>query len=166
MVGRLVQNNKVAVLSQASFAVARQSQVQVSNELQHKMDFPQKPNLTPLIPKITPNFLGHFDLAQTKGGLPFTGSKSSDIHGWMRFENQPSDLSDAYLVALIDTWAPTVLQLLRQPAMASTMSWNLEFMHLHQKMSGSDWSLTKPEQDKLLMVMLIQKPTSGTSTVL
>ena len=38
-------------------------------------------------PKDTPKFLGHFDLAQTKGGLPFTGKKDSDVHGWMRFKN-------------------------------------------------------------------------------
>lgn len=139
VVGRLLQNNKVAVMSQASFGIARESKVHISNTLQHKMDYPQKPNFMPHIPKVTPNFLGNFDLAKTKGGWPFTGKKDSDLHGWMRFKEQPSDFSDAHLVALIDIWPPTVLQLLRWPAMASTMSWNLEFIHPHQKISGSDW---------------------------
>jgi acyl-CoA thioesterase II len=139
VVGRLIQNNKVAVMSQASFGIARQSKIDVSNNLQHTMDYPLKPSFTPMVPKITPKFLGHFDLAQTKGGLPFTGNKDSDVHGWMRFKNQPNDFSDAHLVALIDIWPPTVLQMLRWPAMVSTMSWNLEFIHPHQKISGSNW---------------------------
>jgi acyl-CoA thioesterase II len=139
VVARLLQGNKVAVMCQASFGIARQSEIIISSNLQHKMDYPQNPNDTPQILEVTPKFLKHFDLVKTKGGLPFTAEKDSDVHGWMRFKEQPSDFSDAHLIALIDVWPPTVLQLLRQPAMASTMSWNLEFIHPHQKISGSDW---------------------------
>ncbi|MBL4629851.1 MAG: thioesterase family protein [Paraglaciecola sp.] len=139
VIGRLIQNNNVMVMSQASFGIARHSKIDVSNHLQHKMDYPQNPNSTLMIPNMMPNFLSHFDLVNTKGGLPFTGSKGSDIHGWMRFKNHPSDFSDAHLVAIIDIWPPTVLQMLDGLAMASTMSWNLEFIHPHQNISGSDW---------------------------
>ena len=139
VVGQVVQDNKVALMSQASFGIARQSKVNISDPPQHKMDSPQKPDFMPKIPKVTPKFLKNFDLAQTKGGWPFTGKKDSDIHGWMRFKEQPYDFSDAHLIALIDIWPPTVLQMLSWPAMASTMSWNLEFIHPHQKISGSDW---------------------------
>jgi len=139
VVARLIQNSKVAVMSQASFGVARQSKILIPNNCQHKMDYPQKPSFMPHIPKVTPKFLGNFELAKTAGGWPFTGQKDSDLQGWMRFKKPPTDFSDAHLVALIDIWPPTVLQLLRWPAMASTMSWNLEFIHPHQKISGSDW---------------------------
>ena len=139
VVGRLLQDNKVAVTSQGSFGMARESKIHVSNHLQHNMDYPRKPDFMPVIPKVTPKFLGHFEQAKTKGGWPFTGKKDSNIHGWMRFKKQPSDFSDAHLVALIDIWPPTVLQMLRWPAMASTMSWNLEFIHPHQEASGNDW---------------------------
>jgi len=139
VVGRLIQDNKVAVMSQASFGNARQSKIHVTNDQHHQMHYPKKADFSPQLPKITPNFLRHFDLAKSKGGLPFTGNKGSDIHGWMRFKQQPENFSDAHLVALIDIWPPTVLQMLRWPAMASTMSWNLEFIHPHQKISGNDW---------------------------
>lgn len=139
VVGRLIQDSKVALMSQACFGMARQSKILIANNVQHQMDYPKKPKFTPHIPKVTPKFLVHFDLAQTKGGWPFTGKKESDVQGWMRFKEQPKDISDAHLIALIDIWPPTVLQMLRWPAMASTMSWNLEFIHPHQKMSGSDW---------------------------
>lgn len=139
VVAHLVQDNKVAVMSQASFGIARPSQIIVSNDLHHKMDYPQESDFSPQNSNGIPKFLRHFDLTQTKGGLPFTGKKDSDVHGWMRFNEKPSDFYDAHLVALIDIWPPTVLQMLDLPAMASTMSWNLEFIHPHQKSSGSDW---------------------------
>jgi acyl-CoA thioesterase len=139
VMGRIIQNDKVSLMAQASFGIARESKVHVTNQLQHQMDYPQKPNFMPPIPKVTPKFLSHFDLAKTKGGWPFTGNKGSILHGWMRFKKQPEIFSDAHLVALIDVWPPTVLQMLRWPAMASTMSWNLEFIHPHQSISGSDW---------------------------
>ena len=126
-------------MSQASFGIARKSKVDVPNNLKHNMDYPQPPNPLPMVPKEMPKFLEHFDLVKTKGGLPFTGDKGNDIHGWMRFKNHPSNFSDAHLIALIDIWPPTVLQMLSGPAMASTMSWNLEFIHPHQSISGSDW---------------------------
>lgn len=139
VVANLMQGDKVAVMSQASFGISRQSKIIVENGLQNKMDYPQKADVITSLPEITPKFLEHFDLVNVKGGLPFTGQQHSDVHGWMRFKTQPSDFYDAHLVALIDIWPPTVLQLLNSPAMASTMSWNLEFIHPHQKSLGSDW---------------------------
>lgn len=139
VVGRLLQDKKVVVMSQGSFGIARESKIYVCSQLQHKMDYPHKPDFMPSIPKVTPKFLGHFELSKAKGGWPFTGKKNSDLHGWMRFKKQPSEFSDAHLVALIDIWPPTVLQMLRLPAMASTISWSLEFIHPHQKISGCDW---------------------------
>lgn len=139
VLGRLIQNNQIALMSQASFGVARQSKILVSNSLQHAMDCPNKPKGMPNIPKVTPKFTRHFDLAKTKGGWPFTGKKESDLHGWMRFKEQPSNFSDAHLIALIDIWPPTVLQLLRWPTAASTMSWSLEFIPQIQKTTTSDW---------------------------
>ncbi|WP_299078480.1 thioesterase family protein [uncultured Paraglaciecola sp.] len=139
VIGRLIQNNQVAVMSQASFGVARQSSIQITSNLQHTMDYPQRSNVMPPPLKLAPSFLKHFNLIPTKGGLPFYGLKEGDVHGWMRFNQPPSDFTDAHLVALIDIWPPTVLQMLKVPAMASTMSWNLEFIHPHQKIAGEDW---------------------------
>jgi acyl-CoA thioesterase len=40
---------------------------------------------------------------------------------------------------LIDVWPPTVLQQLKWPAPASTMSWNVEFIHPHPVIAPTDW---------------------------
>lgn len=57
----------------------------------------------------------------------------------MRFSEAPAEVTDAHLIALIDAWPPTILQMLRWPAPASTMSWNLEFIHPHGPVAGDDW---------------------------
>ncbi len=139
LLARAVQDDKVAVLAQACFAVDRESKISIPNGLTHSMPLPAKAKFIPQIPKITPKFLRHFDLALEEGKMPFTGSKISHTHGWMRFTQPPAAITDAHLIAMIDAWPPTVLQLLRWPAPASTMNWNIEFLHPHQPAAATDW---------------------------
>lgn len=139
VVGRAIQDGKVALHCQVCFGVARESKVSVASTDSHSMDIPKKPKFIPQIPKVTPKFLRHFDLAIDEGGLPFTGSKKSIIDGWMRYKKQPEQITDAHLIGLIDAWPPTVLQLLKWPAPASTMAWNVEFLHPHKQFEPTDW---------------------------
>ena len=139
VLARIVQDDKVAVVSQVCFGVSRESKVKVMNRDSHSMEIPNKAKFIPQIPKVTPKFLRYFDLSIDKGGLPFTGNKSSELHGWMRYKQAPQSLTDAHLIGLIDAWPPTVLQMLKWPAPASTMSWNIEFIHPHAAFSGSEW---------------------------
>ncbi|GAB2683436.1 thioesterase family protein [Aliiglaciecola sp. 3_MG-2023] len=137
--GRIIQDGKTCVSCQVCFGVARKSKVVVKNNDTHTMEKPRKGMFLPQIPKLTPKFLRYYDLSLVEGRMPFTGSKKSKIHGWMRFKNPPKEMSDAHLISLIDAWPPAVLQMLRLPAPASTMSWNIEFIHPHQDLSPSDW---------------------------
>jgi acyl-CoA thioesterase II len=137
--GKIIQKGAVCVQSQACFGVNRQSKVTVANEDTHSMALPKKAKFLPRIPKVTPKFLTNIDLAIVDGGLPFTGRKKSYIDGWMRFKQPPPHITDAHIIALVDAWPPTVLQMLKWPAPASTMSWNIEFIHPHNPIKASDW---------------------------
>jgi acyl-CoA thioesterase II len=139
VLAKAVQEDKICVLVQACFGVARASKIKVENHDRHEMPPPAKAKFLPQIPKITPKFLRHLDLAMDDGSLPFTGSKKSHLYGWMRYSNAPSEVTDAHLIALIDAWPPTPLQMLRWPAPASTMSWNIEFIHPHCDFQPTDW---------------------------
>ncbi|GAA0347861.1 acyl-CoA thioesterase II [Bowmanella denitrificans] len=139
VIAKAIQNQQVAVFSQVCFGIARASKIQVENTRQHNMPLPAKPKFIPQIPKVTPKFLQHVDLALIDGGMPFTGKKQSNTYGWMRFSQPPAKMTDAHLITLIDAWPPTILQMLRWPAPASTMSWNLEFVHPHQPVAPTDW---------------------------
>lgn len=138
-IGKAVQDGKVAVFCQACFGVPRESSIRVDNNEQHNMTVPKKGKFIPQIPKVTPKFLRHFDLSIAKGGLPFTRQKEALIHGWMRFKQPPKTINDAHIITLIDAWPPTLLPMLKWPAPASTVSWNLEFIHPHRALTGEDW---------------------------
>jgi acyl-CoA thioesterase len=90
--GKITQDEKPAVVVLASFGIARTSKVEVINESTHSMQVPKKPDFIPPIPKVVPSFLGHFDLVKERGGWPFTASKDSQIHGWMRLKSPQHNL--------------------------------------------------------------------------
>lgn len=139
IVAKIIQNGNISLLSQAAFGVPRKSKVSVENFDRHQMSLPKKPNFIPAIPKVTPKFIRNFELSIDSGRLPFTGSKHHHLHGWMRYKQPPATITDAHLIGLFDSWPPTVLQMLRWPAPASTMSWNVEFIHPHKEIKPTDW---------------------------
>ncbi|MGB3726731.1 MAG: thioesterase family protein [Glaciecola sp.] len=142
---RASQDGKICVVSQFCFGEHRQSKIVVENTDKHHLNVPKKANFIPQIPKVTPKFLRHFDLALDEGGIPFTGKKCSHYYGWMRFKKPPQQVTDAHIVSLIDTWPPTLLQMLKWPAPASTVSWNLEFIHPHRALAPNDWFAYKAD---------------------
>ena len=133
------QNGKSCVFVQAGFGIGRKSGIKVENQDTHDMPTPTKGKFIPQIPKVTPKFLRHFDLAIDKGGIPFTRKKTSVYHGHMRFKKPPAKITDAHIITMIDAWPPTLLQMMKLPAPASTVSWNLEFIHPHKQVDPTDW---------------------------
>ena len=135
----LMQNGRVAVQANAAFGRERASKIAVPAPPVALNEPPKKPTWLPQIPKVTPKFHRHIDIRFDDGGLPYTGKKTSHYHGWMRFSKPPLSLTTAHLIALIDVWPPTVLQQLRLPVPASTLSWNLEFVHPLPELTGHSW---------------------------
>ncbi|MBF7072953.1 thioesterase family protein [Glaciecola sp. MH2013] len=145
IMARALQNGKTCVVSQICFGLGRHSKVKVESDDTHDMPLPKKGKFIPQIPKVTPKFLKNIDLAIISGGIPFTGRKTSHYHGWMRLKQAPKAISDAHIISLIDAWPPTLLQMMKWPAPASTVSWNLEFIHPHRKIEPTDWFAYKSE---------------------
>jgi acyl-CoA thioesterase len=137
--GEIYQNNKIALTTLATFGMARESQIHIDNAVNHAMEKPNEISIAEESPTTTPSFIGHFEIVKLSGDWPFTKSKQSALNGWMRFKQPPLTFTDAHLVALIDMWPPTVLQMLDLPAPASTMSWNLEFIHPHNEFKNNEW---------------------------
>ena len=65
---QITQNDKVCLSAQACFGVGRESKVNLKNDEQHNLEAPKKAKFIPQIPKVTPRFLRHFDLAINEGG--------------------------------------------------------------------------------------------------
>ncbi|XOV78258.1 MAG: acyl-CoA thioesterase [Aestuariibacter sp.] len=139
VMAHIIQDGNICLTALASYAKQRQSKVHVPAIHSHALTLPKKPNYIPQIPKITPKFLRHMQLAIEDGKIPFTGAKQSTMSGWMRFKETPASLTDAHIITLIDAWPPTILQMVKGPAPASTMSWNVELIHPYETMSPDEW---------------------------
>jgi acyl-CoA thioesterase II len=139
IVAKIIQRESICLMSQGCFGIARKSSIKVAAIAPHAMSAPEKAKYIPQIPKITPKFLRHFELAIEDGKIPFTWSKKSHYHGWMRFKQGPEQLTNSHLVALADTWPPAVLQMLKLPAAASTVSWSLDFLQPYTLGAGDEW---------------------------
>lgn len=137
--GKIIQNERVCLVCQAVFGFPRASKIHVANDDVHDMAPPKKGDFIPQIPKVTPKFLRHFDLSIEQGGVPFTRKKTSHYHGWMRFKKGPEQLNMAHIITIIDSWPPTLLQMLKWPAPASSVSWHIDFLHPMPTFSGDAW---------------------------
>lgn len=139
IVARIIQDKQVAVFQQACFGTNRFSDIEVSEADAHDLPTPESLQQIPVIPDVTPKFIQNINLAVAKGAMPYSSSLQSELHGWMRFKEAPETITDAHLICLIDAWPPAVLQMMKKPAPASTMMWNLEFIHPHQPVKPDEW---------------------------
>ena len=135
----LTQNDKTCVVCQACFTRDRRSKITVHNQPTLHFAREKNANFFPPIPKVVPKFLKHFDLAIQEGGIPFTGRKTDHYLGWMRYKNPTTPVSEAAFIGLLDSYPPTLIQLLKWPAPASTINWNVEFFHPLPQANANDW---------------------------
>ncbi|WP_199609508.1 acyl-CoA thioesterase [Flocculibacter collagenilyticus] len=136
---KAIQNGEVCVLTQASLGTSRESEINVASNTRHQMQAPNPKASIKYVENMMPAFFQHVDLNVSKGSMPFSGSESSELSGWMRFASAPDVFTDAHLIALADAWPPCVLQMAKKPAPASTLTWNLEFIHPHSEITADNW---------------------------
>ncbi|GAA0297065.1 acyl-CoA thioesterase II [Psychrosphaera haliotis] len=139
ILAKVVQNGQVGVMVQVCFGVSRESKLNHIDHPKHDMPIPKKAKFIPQIPKIVPKFIRHFDLALEKGSFSVGTKKDPEMHGWCRLSKAPSEMKMAYLIALMDAWPPTMFQMMKLPAPASTMSWDIEFIHPISEILPTDW---------------------------
>lgn len=139
VLARAIQDEQTAVLVQATFGLDRDSRIEVAATATHNLGNPDKGQRIPQIPNVTPAFMQHIDMRMLLGGMPFAGGTDSQFGGWMRFVESPATFTDAHLIALIDAWPPTLIQQLDRVAPASSVCWNLEFIHPHEPVRPDAW---------------------------
>lgn len=135
----IVQDGNVVLAALASYGRSRESNVVVTDT--PSAHVPPREQGQPF-PKlaILPEFTHHFDYAVTVGGLPFSGNRSRECGGWMRFTTESHAMTIGYLLGLVDAWPPAVLPHLTQPAPASSLTWTIEFPEpLNTTIKSNDW---------------------------
>lgn len=146
LAAQIVQNDAVVCSALACFGTARESSVVVASLPAPNATSPDLLPALPYIPNIVPAFTQHIDFRWAFGGLPFSGTQSREMGGWMRLKDLSADdeFTTAHLITLIDAWPPAVLPLLSKPAPASSVTWSVSFMQPLPKLA-SDWWLYRAE---------------------
>lgn len=129
---RLWQDDAVQSILVASFGTGRESQLQVCNEAVAP-DYPavEQLNIMPSNAK-TPECFKQCQLAWAEGHYPFTGSNVPDFGGWFRFDphlHSDRAMTLADFMILTDIWPPGVLPMLNCVAPASSLTWQMSFVH-------------------------------------
>lgn len=146
--GRIVQNGQPCFVALGSFGGDRESSVSVSPSPAPEATAPEDCQALPYIKGVTPEFTQHIEMRWAFGAMPFTNKPLREMGGWMKFRQTPKTISDAHIVALVDSWPPAVLQHLKQRAPASSLSWALEVVHPRPAIAADDWLLYRAVIDQ------------------
>ena len=146
---KIWQNNQVACAALACFGTARPSNVLIESIAAPQAPAPDTLPALPYISNVVPAFTQHIDFRWAFGGLPFSDTQSREMGGWMKLRdlNASDEFTTAHLITLIDAWPPAVLPLIKKPAPASSVTWNIAFMHPMPDLTN-DWWLYRAEIDQ------------------
>lgn len=140
VLGRAMQNGQVMTLIQGSFGAARESTISVQAEPAPALKPVEASQQLPFISGMMPEYLRFMDLRWALGGLPFSGTPSTAIGGYVRFRDiEQGRLNEAHLLALVDTWPPALLPHLKKPAPGSSLTWTIEFVQPLPEVGTHDW---------------------------
>ncbi|BBO70648.1 hypothetical protein DSCA_45780 [Desulfosarcina alkanivorans] len=136
----LVQQDAVRCVALGSFGGDRDSAIHIDPAPRPEMAAPDQALELPYIEGLTPAFTRHFSYRWALGELPFSGRGGHEIGGWIQFREPTDCLTEEWLVALADAWPTPVLSMLSAPASASTVTWEMGFVHLdRQACTPNDW---------------------------
>jgi acyl-CoA thioesterase len=100
----------------------------------------------PFIAGVVPGFARHFEMRWARGGPPGSGLAESGYAGWIRFSaaheaqvEAQVGLGPAWLAALVDAWPAPVLQTLRKPVFASSLTWAIDFVDHDAEAASDQW---------------------------
>ena len=126
----LRQAEGVGCVMQASFASPRPSAIAVAGPSRPELRGPEGLVSLPFVAGLVPEFTRAFELRWAEGGPPGSGLSETRASGWARLRERSVGVGPAWIAALVDAWPAPVLQTLRKPAFASSLSWSIDFVDL------------------------------------
>lgn len=135
---RVRQAAGIACTVSAAFAGDRPSKLGVPGRPAPAQPGPEGLLALPFIPGLTPAFTQHVELRWAQGGPPYSRQALPEQAGWCRFR-EGSVAREEHLLALVDAWPAPVLQTLREPTVASSMTWMIEFVEGETEARADAW---------------------------
>jgi len=141
VLGRAMQNGETVTLVQGSFGAARESMISVAAAPAPEFKPVDEVPVFPFVAGVMPEYLRYIDMRWALGGLPYSHTPSPAIGGYARLRDvEEETLTEAHLLALVDTWPPAVLPHLSKPAPGSSLTWTIEFVQPLPQMTTRDWT--------------------------
>lgn len=135
--GQGKQNGQSQVAILGSFGRSRSSSISVAGETTIFPEDPLSIEPMPYVSGVFPEFTRHFDIRFCTG-MPFSESEGDTLRGFVRFKDA-QEIGMAEILALVDAWPPAVLPRLKEPAPASSLSWNVEFVQPMPSLTASEF---------------------------
>lgn len=141
VLGRAVQNGQVTTLMQGSFGASRESMISVKADAAPDLKPVDACPELPFVSGIMPEYLRFMEIRWALGGLPFSNTPSPAVGGYARFSDtsQSEPMTEAHILALVDTWPPAVLPHLNRPAPGSSLTWTIEFVQPQPVLDTLQW---------------------------
>lgn len=121
------------------FGVGRSSCVKRIGEPVPVWPKPEELMELPFMEGLTPNFTQHLRYCWARGPYPYEGKTEGCYGGWISCHGPSEGATESHLLALMDAWPSPALSMLKTPSPASTLSWNLEFLHPVSYGPTGDW---------------------------
>jgi acyl-CoA thioesterase len=141
VLGRATQGGQVMTLMQGSFGAPRPSTIAVTaRPAPIFLPVEQVPAFT-FDEEVMPAYMRFMDVRWALGGVPFSNTPSPAIGGYARLKDvEQAPLTEAHVLALVDTWPPALLPYLSRPAPGSSLTWTIEFVQPLPAMTTHDWT--------------------------
>ena len=141
VLGRATQHGEVMTLMQGSFGAPRASMIAVTARPAPEFNPVEAIPEFPFVDGVMPAYLRFIDLRWALGGMPFSNTLSPAIGGYARLKGVAQEqLTEAHVLALVDTWPPALLPHLNRPAPGSSLTWTIEFLQPLPEMTTHDWT--------------------------
>lgn len=135
----ILQENEVVLTALLTYGSARASQISVTDTPEPRSISPAAGTPFPSV-KLLPEFARAFEYSVTVGGLPFSGNRSREFGGFMRFRDLQQPITIGTFLGLVDAWPPALLPHLTELAPASSLTWTIEFpCELPQQCTDEWW---------------------------
>jgi acyl-CoA thioesterase len=135
---RVRAGGALACTVSAAFADDRPSKLDVPSRAAPERPGPEGLFALPFIAGLTPAFTQHVELRWALGGPPYSRQPLPEQSGWCRFR-EGGIAREEHVLALVDAWPAPVLQTLREPTVASSMTWMLEFADVETDARADAW---------------------------
>ncbi len=150
LAARVTQAGQTCCTVTAAFAADRESVLAVESRPAPELRGPEGlPGMPSGPAEFVPAFTRHLELRWAVGAGPYAGSPLHQQTGWCRFR-AGGPAHAGHVLALVDAWPAPVLQQMRTPTSASSMSWMIEFPELDELAQADSWWLFHADTDRAL----------------